>query len=280
MSLAHISQLVLPGEWGRDGISPLWAMAPPVSQPPLVAEALTSVSPLPAPSEDFGVSPVMFFAQECPWLQFHGGMRLLGTAVCWASTGFWSSALVPVLSLLPFACSPCSPLPVPPITLPWAWPCLHKGCLLLAVLLNSHWALTSALGFSRGSQVLVFVAFWFYLKGEARKFPSSLQNVASFLFLKALSSPLFLKQFQKSAVFFVMLWVSVWWCRGVAAVKCRLCSDWQEENKSRAWISLLWCSDSLLPAWKCWTWAFVWHMGIWRAVANYSSCAILLKCLK
>lgn len=46
------------------------------------------------------------------------------------------------------------------------------------MLLNSHFTLTSGHGFSRGTQVLVFVVFWFYSKEKARKFPSGLQNAA------------------------------------------------------------------------------------------------------
>lgn len=75
----------------------------------------------------------------------------------------------------PLRARPTSPLPVPPITLPCASPWMHTGCL--GVLLNPHFTLTSVRGFSRGSQVLVFVVFWFYSKEKARKSPSSLQNI-------------------------------------------------------------------------------------------------------
>lgn len=73
---------------------------------------------------------------------------------------------------LPLLCSLCLPSPCPGLTLP--------AQRVPAAWSASEFSLStdSAHGFSRGSQLLVFVAFWFYSKGEARKFPSSLQNVA------------------------------------------------------------------------------------------------------
>lgn len=56
------------GNGAGDGISPLRAVAPSISQPPLVGETLSSVSPCPAPLEDFGICP-----QQC---SLHRSVRL------------------------------------------------------------------------------------------------------------------------------------------------------------------------------------------------------------
>lgn len=165
------------GNGAGDGISPLRAVAPSISQPPLVGETLSSVSPCPAPLEDFGICPqprslhrsVRLAAIPREHMVGWGFGHVMCPAVPWGNE-VQARGSIQVSSLCchccPLRAHPASllPIPVPPITLPCAWPWMHKGWLLLGVLLNSHLTLTSACGFSRGTRVLVFVffLFWFY----------------------------------------------------------------------------------------------------------------------
>lgn len=121
MSLVHISQLVLPGQWGRGQHLPSLSHGTPISQPPLVAEALSSVSPFPAPLEGFGVCPshvlclfLVFVSWSCRGseVQARGSIQLLSL-----SCHCCPLLILPLLSLL------CLPSPALCLTL------LHKGCL-------------------------------------------------------------------------------------------------------------------------------------------------------
>lgn len=76
------------GNGAGNGISPVWAMTPPIPQSPLVAEVLSSVFPFPAPLEGFGVYPQQYsvhrsvqlaaVAGSTRWDEASGQWRVLG----------------------------------------------------------------------------------------------------------------------------------------------------------------------------------------------------------
>lgn len=170
-------------------------MAPSIPKPPFMAEALKSVSAL-----RFWYLPpvVLFFARErqrgcdsqgdrCGWAGCPLARSVRRLRGAWCVPGL--QEVTKVRLLVAFTSHPsCHQCPFHahptlcflPFSQSCMWPCMQEGRLMLGVFLNFHLTLTPFHGFFQRKSGLGVFLFWFYLteNKKARKFPSSLQNVA------------------------------------------------------------------------------------------------------